>query len=222
MTAMQSALTFPQPLAEKYRPRHIADFIGLEKPRKVLGAFVRRPMPSAFLFVGPPGVGKTTMALALAREIRAELHHIPSQSCNVEAVQTVCASCERYPYEFFGPDAGPRAFHLILVDEADRMSPAAQLALLSKLDSTAFPRQTVFVFTANQSDGLDSRFLSRCKVLEFSSYGMRADLAALLRRVWSAEGGNGNAPDFERLAKETTNNVRDALMRLEVELLASE
>jgi hypothetical protein len=38
--------------------------------------------------------------------------------------------------------------------------------------------------------------------------------------VWRAEGGNGNAPDFERLAKDSRNNVRDCLMRLEVELMA--
>ena len=64
------------------------------------------------------------------------------------------------------------------------------------------------------------RFLSRCKVLEFSSYGLAGEIAANLNRVWHAEGGNGNAPDFERLAKDSRNNVRDCLMRLEVELMA--
>ena len=38
--------------------------------------------------------------------------------------------------------------------------------------------------------------------------------------IWHAEGGNGNGPDFARLAKESRNNVRDCLGRLEVELMA--
>ena len=47
------------------------------------------------------------------------------------------------------------------------MTPAAQLALLSKLDATAFPPNTVFIFTCNSTDGLEPRFLPRCRVIEF-------------------------------------------------------
>jgi DNA polymerase III delta prime subunit len=108
----------------------------------------------------------------------------------------------------------------VLCDEADHMTPAAQLALLSKLDATAFPPNTVFIFTCNSTDGLEPRFLSRCRVIEFSSYGMAGEIANYLDKVWHMEGGNGNAPDLARLAKESRNNVRDALMKLEVELMA--
>ena len=69
---------FPQPLAEKYRPRAISDFVGLERPKKIVSQFAASPYQSAWLFVGPPGVGKTSMALALAAQIGAEIHHIPS------------------------------------------------------------------------------------------------------------------------------------------------
>ena len=100
------------------------------------------------------------------------------------------------------------------------MTPAAQLALLSKLDATAFPPNTIFVFTCNETGNLEPRFLSRCRVIEFSSYGMVGEIANYLDRVWYAEGGNGNAPDLARLAKESCNNVRDCLMRLEVKLMA--
>jgi hypothetical protein len=57
-------------------------------------------------------------------------------------------------------------------------------------------------------------------VLEFSSYGLSEQIAAYLDSVWHAEGGYGNAPDLVRLAKDSRNNVRDCLMRLEVELMA--
>jgi DNA polymerase III delta prime subunit len=109
---------------------------------------------------------------------------------------------------------------VVLIDEADRMTPAAQLALLSKLDATAFPPNTVFIFTCNSTDGLEPRFLSRCRIIEFSSYGMAGEIAEYLDKVWHGEGGNGDTPDLARLAKESRNNVRDALMKLEVELMA--
>jgi len=72
-------LPFPQSLTEKYRPRTIADFVGLEKPKKILTKFASSPYQSAWLFVGPSGVGKTSMAQALCAQIRGELHHVPSQ-----------------------------------------------------------------------------------------------------------------------------------------------
>jgi len=46
------------------------------------------------------------------------------------------------------------------------------------------------------------------------------DLAEYPDKVWHAEGGNGDGPDFTRLSKECRNNVRDCLGRLEVELMA--
>jgi DNA polymerase III gamma/tau subunit len=206
------SFAFPVSLSEKYRPRTVAEFVGLEKPKKILAKFARAPYPSAWLFVGPSGVGKTSMAQALCSDIKGELTHIPSQRCNAQAIEEACYHCH------FVPLTG--GMHVVLIDEADRMTPAAQLALLSKLDATAFPPNTVFIFTCNSTDGLEPRFLSRCRVIEFSSYGMAGEIATYLDNVWHAEGGNGDGPDLARLAKESRNNVRDCLMRLEVELMA--
>lgn len=154
------------------------------------------------------------MALALCEAIQGELIHVPSQHCTVAELE------EALYRTMYVPMMG-KGFWFILVDEADQMTDKAQLALLSKLDATGFPQNTVFVFTCNDTDRLEPRFLSRCMMIEFSSYGMSGEITTFLGRVWKAEGGNGNCPDLTRLAKETRNNVRDCLMRLEVELLAS-
>ena len=82
----QSFLSFPQPLTEKYRPRSLDSFVGLEKPRKLAARLVSNPFPSAWLFIGPSGTGKTTLALAIAESMPAEIHHIQSQECNLETL----------------------------------------------------------------------------------------------------------------------------------------
>jgi hypothetical protein len=53
----QAGLSFPASLSEKYRPHSLQDFVGLEKPKKVIAKFADSPFPNAaFLFVGPsPG-----------------------------------------------------------------------------------------------------------------------------------------------------------------------
>jgi|SRR5580698_4934957 replication-associated recombination protein RarA len=211
-----AGLSFPASLSEKYRPHSLQDFVGLEKPRKVLQNFATKPFPNAaFLFVGPSGTGKTSMALALCEAIGGELHHIPSQSCNVATVEDTVRQCH------YVPRNGQKSLHVVLVDEADQMSKAAQLSFLSKLDGTAFPPSTVFIFTCNSTDALEDRFLSRCMTLQFSSHGMAKDIAGLLESVWVAEAGETTEkPNFLRMAQDSRNNVRDAVNSLQVELLA--
>jgi replication-associated recombination protein RarA len=209
----QSSLAFPTPLTERYRPHSISAFVGLDKPKRICAALAAKPFESAWLFVGPSGTGKTTMAMALAEMIPAEIHHIPSQECNLDTIERVRHSCQ------YVPMAGCR-MHLVLVDEADRMTDAAQVSLLSKLDSTNFPPATIFIFTCNGTDRLEPRFLSRLRPVEFSSYGIAADAAALLKSIWDSEApASSPAPNFARLVKDSNNNVRAALMALETELL---
>ena len=59
----------------------------------------------------------------------------------------------------------------MIADQADGMTPAAYLALLSKLDATDAPPNTIWVFSCNATDGLEPRFLSRTRQIEFSGYG---------------------------------------------------
>jgi replication-associated recombination protein RarA len=151
--------------------------------------------------------------LALAAAIPAELHHIPSQDCNLENITRVRKTCQ------YVPMAGHK-FHLVLVDEADRMSAAAQIALLSILDATNAAPNTIFVFTGNSIDGLEPRFMSRTHLVEFSSYGISKEVISLLERVWDAETDNPERPNFARIVKDSNNNVREALMKLETEVMS--
>jgi replication-associated recombination protein RarA len=199
------------PLVEKYRPQTLDAFAGMDRPRAMLKPLARKPYPSAWLLLGPSGLGKTTMALALAAQIGGDLHHVPSSKCDLKTVDDMAHMCHYIPMS--------GAWHVVLVDEADQMSRAAQLAFLSKLDTTAAPPNTIFIFTANETKLLADRFLSRCRVVKFTVDGLLAPGAALLANIWRSE-TDAPPPDFERIMEESGYNIRQALMLLEMEILA--
>jgi DNA polymerase III gamma/tau subunit len=201
---------FPEPLCEKYRPRTIADFAGLAETKKTLLGFVSNPRAIGLLFVGPAGTGKTSMGIALSRAIGGFIHHVKAGECSVDKVRELAFSCHYYPPPGF-------KFHVILVDEMDLASLPAQNAILSYLDGTSTIPQTIWVFTCNSTERLADRFLSRCRNLAFSTYGIQADATKLLERVWSAE-TDAPTPNMARLIKEQNGNIRAALSILDSKL----
>jgi DNA polymerase III delta prime subunit len=208
----QLGLAYPQSLSDKYLPKRVSDFIGLQAAKRALAKFVANPYPSAWLFVGPPGTGKTSMALAMANEIPAEVRHVPSRECDLAQVENIAYHCH------FMPWTGTK-MHLVLVDEANEMTPPAQDAFLSKLDATAFPPNTVFVFTSNSTHRLAERFMSRCRVVDFAGAPNDIEIAEFLKRVWGLEHGENPAPNFTAIARKCEGNIRSALMELELALL---
>src|SRR6266699_5317590 len=224
----QHGFDYPMPLVEKYQPRKIEDFIGLEGPKRMFANLLKAPRPVAVLVVGPPGCGKTTLGMAFADELPGTLHHISSQKCDVAALDRLNDLCHYYPSR--------GRFHVVLVDEADQMTEKAQLQLLSRLDGTASLKPKfaggwergpalpiIWIFTCNGrgEDGttppstLEPRFLSRC-LLAACGKPEVAEIASFLRRIWSLEGG-GPSDDPSHLA-EGCDGLRDALTKLEVAL----
>lgn len=198
-------------LDQKYKPATIGGFAGLGHAKALLGTLRDNPWPSSWLLTGDSGIGKTSMAFALGREMKAEIHHIESRACNVATVQEVISRCHYMP---FGG-----GWHLIICDEADRMTDAAQVNWLSILDGTQMPPQTVVMFTSNSTARLESRFLSRCRVINFSARKNIADSAVFLRTIWELE-STAPPPDFTALLERHGGNVRSSLNDLEMELVS--
>lgn len=212
-----NGLPFPESLTAAYRPRTIDEFCGLEKQRRILTNLGRNPRSCGLIFEGAPGTGKTSMAYAFAGSLAAEIHHVSSQECKLETLQSVAAMCHRVPYDF--QTGTPCRFHAVIIDEADLMSSAAQNYLLSKLDGSEQCPNTVWIFTCNATDRLEDRFQSRCiRLPKFTSYGAGASVRGLLARIWKERAGHAPEPDYSAVP---TGNVREALQWLETELLSA-
>jgi replication-associated recombination protein RarA len=200
-------------LCEKYRPRKISDFVGLKEPRRVLQQYAANPFDKEWLFVGPSGTGKTAMALAHAADIAAEVHFMPAPVSSREKLNSVCETCLGFPISGFKR-------HLVLVNEADALSLRIQNDLRSRLEGPGRLKDVVWVFTAASIAGLDPGFTSRCMKLKFSTYGFSKEAAGLLERIWDIEVPDCTQvrPNFARIVKESNNDIRTALNKLEAKL----
>jgi len=220
VSPMQAGFCFPEPLCEKYKPKRVADFL-VAFPRNVMLSLLRKPMPSAWYFLGASGLGKTEMAMAFGEELPAHVYHIASKDCDLAKVRWIKERVAYVPGDVMKPGVKP-LMYLFIIDEADSMTRDAVNAFLSLLDGSGRPSNAIFIFTGNaQPDDPSGRFMSRVKMLPFSKEGMAPKIIELLASIWAQEGGTAeNAPNFARLVKDAKNNCRDSINTLEIELMA--
>lgn len=212
-----ATLNFPESLTDAYKPETLDGFVGLEKHKRIIANLAANPRSCGLLFQGAPGTGKTSLAFMFAKMIHGEIHHITSQDCKLETLQSVISTCHRYPYDFQTGQACQ--WHVVIIDESDAMSDAAQKYLLSKLDGSDACPATIFVLTCNAVDRFEDRFLSRLiKLPVFNSYGAGNAIKELLARIWKERAGDTPLPDLSRIP---TGNVRESLQALEIELLSA-
>ncbi|MGE4367808.1 AAA family ATPase, partial [Thermomonas sp.] len=173
-----------RPLAERMRPRSLNEMVG---QRRLLadGAALRRALAAgrvhSMILWGPPGCGKTTLALLLARHAQAHFEAISAVLAGLPQVREVLARAQaRF-------DAGERT--LLFVDEVHRFNKAQQDAFLPHIERGTI----VFVgaTTENPSFELNSALLSRCRVHVLEAVAAEDIRAALERALADEERGLG-------------------------------
>jgi len=212
-----------RPLAERMRPQRLDEMVGQGRLLAANSA-LRRALESgrvhSMVLWGPPGCGKTSLALLLAHYAKAQFHAISAVLSGLAEVRQVLKQAEvRF-------SAGQRT--VLFVDEVHRFNKAQQDAFLPHIERGAI----IFVgaTTENPSFELNSALLSRCRVHVLEAVSALEICQALRRALNDSARGLGNqAIDIsdellKEIARAADGDVRRALTLLEIaaELAASE
>ncbi|KAG5501404.1 hypothetical protein JKF63_03217 [Porcisia hertigi] len=239
--------TSSTPWVEKYRPQTVGDIVGNTEAISRLQVISKQGNLPNLLLCGPPGTGKTTSMLCLARDLLLQSSEAGSgrnlsaggapKDILKDAVLELNASDERgldvvrekiklfaqtkktLPKKFFSSGEGlaqeERMVHLhkiVLLDEADSMTPAAQQALRRTMELHS--STTRFAFACNNSSKIIEPIQSRCAVVRFKKLN-DADILKRLVYVIQQENVSYTDDGLEALLYLAEGDLRQALNALQ-------
>jgi DNA polymerase-3 subunit gamma/tau len=219
-----------QALYRRYRSQTFDELIGQEHVVRTLrNAIAEGRVAHAYLFTGPRGVGKTTVARLLAKAVNctAPLAERPCGVCEscraiaegraVDVIEMDAAShtsvedareiIERVQ---FRPAVARTKVYII--DEVHMLSTAAFNALLKTLEEP--PPHALFILATTEVHKVPATILSRCQRFVFNRHTV-ASIAAHLRSIAAQEGVTLEAGVAEAIARAATGSMRDALSVLD-------
>ncbi|HTY90664.1 MAG TPA: replication factor C small subunit [Methanocella sp.] len=170
---------------EKYRPKTLDEVIGQEQIVRRLKSYVKTGNLPHLLFSGPPGVGKTACAIALARDMFGDTWQNNFTELNASDERGI--DVVRNNIKNFARTAplGEARFKIIFLDEADALTSDAQSALRRTMERyTATCR---FVISCNYSSKIIEPIQSRCAVYRFGPQSPK-DIDVMIRRIEKGEG----------------------------------
>jgi putative ATPase len=171
------AFQFPnQPLADRMRPQSLDSYIGQEHlvgPGAVIRKMVDSGSLSSFILWGPPGVGKTTLAAIISRQLDRPFYSLSAVQSGVKDVRETIDKAKKQQF-FNQPNP------ILFIDEIHRFSKSQQDSLLGAVEQGVVT--LIGATTENPSFEVISPLLSRCQVYVLNSLSEQ-DLRMLLNRA---------------------------------------
>ena len=212
-------------LARKWRPQRFEDVVGQDHVTTTLrNAIVQGRIAHAFLFSGPRGVGKTTIARLLARALNCTAGPTAEPCGKCSSCTDIAAGNALDVVEIDGasntgvdnirdlneavryrPASG--RFKIYIIDEVHMLSTAAFNALLKTLEEP--PEHVKFIFATTEVQRLPPTVVSRCQRYEFKRIPM-PELLGRLKQIIADEKITATDAALFDLAREADGSMRDA------------
>lgn len=197
------------PLAFRMRPQLLDDIIGqhhLVGPHGFLTNAVENDMPVSIILFGPPGSGKTTIAEAFARSIKAHIILLNAVTSKKKQIEDALEAANFYPRV------------IVVMDEVHRLNKDKQDLLLPAIESGQI--FLIGATTANPYLAINPAIRSRCHLLEVQPLTKDEIMIGLKRAIASYNGLDNSIhlddEAFELIAKTSGGDLRFAYNMLEV------
>ena len=195
--------------ASEYRPKEFSDMIGQDAIVKTLSNAIKNDkIPQALLFCGPRGVGKTSCARILAKQINNleenfeyNIFELDAASNNsVEDIRSITDQI-RIP-----PQIGK--YKVYIIDEVHMLSNAAFNAFLKSLEEP--PKHVVFILATTEKNKIIPTILSRCQIYDFKKVDV-IDITELLKDICTDKKIKFDEDSLSLIAEKSDGSIRDSL-----------
>jgi replication factor C small subunit len=190
---------------EKWRPRNVADYVFRDDAqRKQVQGWIDSGSIPHLLFSGAPGVGKTTLAKILINELEVNEYDVLEINASREnSVDTIREKITGFVATMpFG------AFKVVLLDEADYISPNGQAALRGVMET--YHASARFILTCNYPNRIIPALHSRCQGFHIERVDI-VEFTARMANVLLSEGVNFELDTLDTYVKATYPDLRKCL-----------